>query len=285
MNDILFVIAARTAERVEQRKAVKPMADLVKEAEAFRTFEPDAPGKAGWKDTKVFPFETALKKERISLICEVKKASPSKGVLDESFPYLQIASEYEDAGADAISVLTEPDWFLGDDRHLSEIRKQVCIPVLRKDFIVDPYQVYEAKILGADAILLICALHEGKALKEYLRIAREIGLSVLTEVHTEAEVHAALEAGAEIIGANNRDLRTFQVDIGTSIRLREMVPDDIIFVSESGIRTREDIACLEEHKVNAVLIGETLMKSQNKNLQMSELRGGRNREDKDMRSV
>lgn len=266
MNDILQRIAARTSERVEQRKTVKPLADLVKEAETVRDSEPVG--------TSEFPFEQALKKDRISLICEVKKASPSKGVLDEKYSYIQIAGEYEKAGADAISVLTEPEWFLGDDRHLSEISKQANIPILRKDFTVDLYQLYEAKLLGAHAVLLICALHHVKALKKYLQIADELRLSVLTEAHTEAEVHSALEAGAKIIGVNNRDLKTFQVDIGTSIRLRNMVPNDIIFVSESGIMTPEDIACLEAHRVNAVLIGEALMKSRDKTRRLMELRGG-----------
>ena len=275
MTDILHTIAAHTVKRVEKSKAVKPLADIVREAEAVRVYEAVRIRGTGRQGETQFPFEEALKKEGMSLICEVKKASPSKGVLDEAFPYLQIACEYEEAGADAISVLTEPEWFLGRDRHLEEIAGKVCIPVLRKDFIVDPYQIYEAKLLGADAILLICALHELKALKEFHRIAQVLGLSVLTETHTEEEVHMALEAGAGIIGVNNRDLKTFQVDLGTSARLRRMVPDDILFVSESGIQTREDIAWMEENKIDAVLIGETLMKSRDKRKQISVLKGER----------
>lgn len=275
MTDILHTIAAHSSDRVEKSKAVKPLADIVREAEAVREYEAFRNGGTERQGKTQFRFEEALKKEGMSFIYEVKKASPSKGVLDEAFPYLQIACEYEEAGADAISVLTEPEWFCGSDRHLEEIAKKVSIPVLRKDFIVDPYQIYEAKLLGADAILLICALHELKTLKEFRRIAQGLGLSVLTETHTEAEVHMALEAGSGIIGVNNRDLKTFHVDLGTSARLRRMVPDDILFISESGIRTREDIARLEEIKIDAVLIGETLMKSRDKRRQVKSLKGER----------
>ncbi|HYE69782.1 MAG TPA: indole-3-glycerol phosphate synthase TrpC, partial [Anaerovoracaceae bacterium] len=208
-----------------------------------------------------------------AFICEIKKASPSKGILDDLFPYLEIAEEYEEAGAAAISVLTEPDWFLGSDEYLREIRRVVDIPILRKDFTVESYQIYEAKILGADAILLICALLDPIKLKEYIEIAHGLGLSALVEAHTENEIKDALEAGARIIGVNNRDLKTFKVDLTTSIRLRNLVPENILFISESGIRTPEDIAKLKENKVNGVLIGEAFMKCKDKKRQLAELRG------------
>jgi len=169
--------------------------------------------------------------------------------------------------------LTEPKWFLGSDEYLKEIRNTVNLPILRKDFTVDPYQIYEAKVIGADAVLLICALLEESKLKDYLNIAREIGLSALVEAHTEEEVKTALAAGARIIGVNNRDLKTFEVDLNTSIHLRNMVPEDILFISESGIKTKEDIARLRENKINGVLIGETFMKSKDKKKQLAELRG------------
>lgn len=225
-----------------------------------------------------FAFELALKKkgvsgEDISFICEVKKASPSKGVITDDFPYQTIASEYERAGADAISVLTEPEYFKGYDRYLSEISSLVNIPVLRKDFTIDEYQIYQAKMLGADAVLLICTLLDTATLKHYLKICDELGLSALVEAHTEDEVKSALQAGARIIGVNNRNLQTFEVNINNSIRLRNYVPRDIIFVAESGIKTPEDIGALREAGVNAVLIGETLMRSKNKREMLDQLKG------------
>jgi indole-3-glycerol phosphate synthase len=261
MTDILSTIAAKAAERVEKRKMQLPQ-DLMQGA-VKRMVDKKAD----------FPFEAALRKGGISMICEVKKASPSKGILDDEFPYLQIAAEYEKAGADAISVLTEPDWFLGSDRQLTEIRQSVNVPILRKDFTVDSYQIYEAKLIGADAILFICALLDLPRLKEYIDIAHGLGLSAVVEAHDEEEVRAALEAGARIIGVNNRDLKTFQVDLDTSIRLRSMVPDDILYISESGIKSPNDIKKLREHQVDAVLIGETLMKSSEKKKLIADLRG------------
>lgn len=219
----------------------------------------------------LFPFEKNLKKEGISFICEVKKASPSKGLIAEDFPYLQIAKDYEAAGAAAISVLTEPEYFLGSDVYLKEIAAAVQIPVLRKDFTVDEYQIYEAKTLGASAVLLICSLLEDETLQHFLNVAHSLGLSVLVEAHDEDEVKRALAAGAKIIGVNNRDLKTFQVDICNSVRLRQMVPSDIAFVSESGIKTAEDISVLRRNGTNAVLIGETLMRSENKRKMLAEL--------------
>lgn len=219
-----------------------------------------------------FPFETALKRPGMSFICEVKKASPSKGIIAEEFPYLQIASEYQKAGADAVSCLTEPEYFLGSDRYLKEIAEKVKIPVLRKDFTVDPYMIYEAKILGASAVLLICAVLDREELKEGIGIAKSLGLSVLTEVHEEKEVDQALEAGAGIIGVNNRDLRTFQVDLSTSFRLRRLVPPEYLFVSESGIRGKDEIRKLREYGADAVLIGETFMRSGEKKKLLEEFR-------------
>ena len=220
-----------------------------------------------------YPFEKALGAPGISFICEVKKASPSKGLIAVEFPYLSIAREYEAAGAAAISCLTEPDFFLGSDEYLREIAAAVKIPVLRKDFTVDPYMIYEAKVLGASAVLLICAILSDEELLEYGKIARALGLSALVEAHDEREVERALRVEHGIVGVNNRDLKTFTVDCGNSVRLRKMVPDDRLFVSESGIRTAEDIAVLRQNGTDAVLIGETLMRSPDKAAVLRELRG------------
>ncbi len=220
-----------------------------------------------------FPFEQALKKEGISFICECKKASPSKGLIAPDFPYLEIAKAYETAGADAISVLTEPKWFLGSDQYLREIAAEVSIPCLRKDFTVDPYMIYEAKVLGASAVLLICSILSEEQLKEYREIADTLGLSALVEAHDEEEIRMALRSGARIIGVNNRNLKDFSVDTENSRRLREMVPSDVLFVSESGVRTPEDVAKLREIGVDAVLIGETLMRAEDKKAKLAELRG------------
>ena len=228
-----------------------------------------------------FAFERAIKKNNslmtdinsLSFICEIKKASPSKGVIAEEFPYRTIAKEYVEAGADAISVLTEPEYFLGKDRYLSEISREVPIPVLRKDFIIDEYQIYEAKLIGADAVLLICSLLDTLQIHRYLGICDELGLSALVEAHTEMEILSAIRAGARVIGVNNRNLNTFEVDINHSIRLRKSVPEDIIFVAESGIRNARDIEVLRDAKVDAVLIGETLMRSNNKKEELARLQG------------
>ncbi|MBO5560534.1 MAG: indole-3-glycerol phosphate synthase TrpC, partial [Firmicutes bacterium] len=221
-----------------------------------------------------FPFKKALAKQGLSFICEVKKASPSKGIIAEDFDYLSIAKEYENAGAAAISCLTEPFWFKGSDRYLEEISKNVSIPVLRKDFTVDEYMIYRAKILGADAVLLICAVLSPSQLKEYCDIAAGLGLSALVEAHDENEIGMALDAKAEIIGVNNRNLKDFTVDINNSINLRKLVPPEVIYVSESGMKTNEDIAKLYKNGVNAVLIGETLMRSDNKKEMLAQLGKG-----------
>ena len=254
---ILDKIADKTRERVENVKKKVPFAEIKRQAQALPKGD--------------FVFEKAIAKPGLSFICEVKKASPSKGIIAENFPYLEIASEYEAAGASAISVLTEPDFFMGSDLYLTEISKAVKLPLLRKDFIIDPYQIYEAKILGASAVLFICALIDAKTLKEYIDIANELGLSALVETHDESEVTFALEAGAKIIGVNNRDLKNFEVALETSSNLRKLVPDNILFVAESGIKTRKDILALGN--VDAVLIGETLMRSKDKKLELDRLRG------------
>lgn len=220
-----------------------------------------------------FAFENAIRGGDISFICECKKASPSKGIIAEDFPYVKIACEYESAGADCISVLTEPKWFLGSSEHLREISHAVSIPCLRKDFIVDEYMIYEARLLGAAAVLLICSILSDAQLKEYIDICDSLGLSALTEAHSEEEVMRALRSGARLIGVNNRDLKDFSVDTENSRRLRHLVPSDMLFVSESGINSAEDIAKLRGTGIDAVLIGETLMRAPDKKKKLAELRG------------
>ena len=208
-----------------------------------------------------FRFEKALSGKNCAFICEVKKASPSKGVIDPVFDFEKIAQSYEDAGADCVSCLTEPKWFLGSDKIFQKVRGIVTKPMIRKDFTVDEYMIYEAKVLGADAVLLICSLLGPDQLREYLHIAGELGLSAIAEAHDGAEIECALAAGASIIGVNNRNLRDFTVDLGNGARLRKEVPEGVVFVSESGIRSSQDIAALRENGADAVLIGEALMRS------------------------
>lgn len=241
---------------------------------AERSFE-DVKAKALQLPKGDFSFEKTLKTDGLSFICEVKKASPSKGVIAEDFPYLAIAREYEIAGASAISCLTEPKWFLGRDEYLEDIVQNVSIPVLRKDFTVCEYQIYEAKLLGAGAVLLICALLDTKTIKRYISLCDELGLSALVEAHNEDEVRSALNAGARIIGVNNRDLRDFSVDVNHSTKYRQMIPSDVIFVSESGIKNHGDIKVLLDNKTDAVLIGETLMRAENKKTALQELLYGK----------
>ena len=221
-----------------------------------------------------FVFEEALKRPGMSYICEIKKASPSKGVIAEEFPYNKIAKEYEEAGAHCISVLTEPEYFKGDIRYLEEIRKTVDTPLLRKDFTCDPYMITEAKAAGADAVLLIAAILSDSELKEFFKKADSLGISAIFEAHDEEEIKRCLDAGARIVGVNNRNLKDFTVDINNSNRLRKLVPDDVIFVAESGIRTNSDIETLKEFGVDAVLIGETLMRSPDKRKALEALNGG-----------
>ncbi len=220
-----------------------------------------------------FPFEKQLAKPGLSFICEVKRASPSKGLIAPDFPYLDIAKEYEKAGAAAISVLTERDYFQGSVQYLQEIAQAVQTPVLRKDFIIDAYQIYEAKAMGAAAILLICAVLDDSRLTAFLALADSLGLSVLTEAHDAEEIRRAVAAGARVIGVNNRNLKDFTVSLDTSCRLRPLVPDNILFVAESGIKTPADTARLRAHGVDAVLIGETLMRSSDKKEMLQQLAG------------
>lgn len=257
--NILEEIAGRARERVSAGKLSVPIEKMISMAKVVGTCP---------------SFEDALRAEGISFICEVKKASPSKGIIAGDFPYLEIASDYEKAGAAAISVLTEPFYFKGENRFLWEIAEEVDIPILRKDFTVDSYMIYEAKALGASAVLLICSILDSGELKSYIELAHELGLSALVEAHDEAEILMAIEAGARIIGVNNRDLKSFKVDMRNSIRLRRLVPGDIIFVSESGIQTAGDVAVLNESGVDAVLIGETLMRSKDKKAELDRMKGG-----------
>lgn len=221
-----------------------------------------------------FSFERALQQPGLSFICECKKASPSKGLIAPDFPYLQIAKEYEAARADCISVLTEPKWFLGNDAYLREIAQEVSIPCLRKDFTVDEYMIYEAKLLGASAVLLICAILSEAQMREYLAVCETLGLSALVEAHDEAEAEKALSAGARMIGVNNRNLKDFTVDTENSRRLRSMIPKGTLFVSESGVSGPEDVERLVQIGADAVLVGEALMRAPDKSKMLSELRGG-----------
>ena len=258
---MLDEIVEKTKERVETAKGIISLDDLKNEVSLMEI-------------TDDFPFKKALSGEDISIIAEVKKASPSKGLIAEDFDYLKIAKDYEEAGASAISVLTEPYFFMGSDDYLKEIAENVSIPVLRKDFVVDEYMIWEAKALGASAILLIVSILDIVQLKKYLDLAHDLGLSAIVETHDGDEIMRALTVGAEIIGVNNRNLNDFTVDIDNSINLRRCVSGDVIFISESGIKTKEDVTRLKENNVDAVLIGETLMKSDDKNAMISELKNG-----------
>lgn len=257
--NILEQLAAHAAERCEAAKQINSFEEIKKRALALPRGR--------------FSFENALKSNDLAFICECKKASPSKGLIARDFPYLQIAREYEAAGADCISVLTEPKWFLGSGEYLKEIAASVALPCLRKDFTVDAYMIYEAKLLGAAAVLLIVSILSEEQLKNYLDVCDMLGLSALVEVHDEAETEAALNAGARIIGVNNRNLKDFTVDAQNSRRLRGMVPKDILFVSESGVKTAEDVQMLREIGADAVLVGETLMRAADKTQKLNELRG------------
>jgi indole-3-glycerol phosphate synthase len=222
---------------------------------------------------KPFAFEAALKQPGLSFICEIKKASPSKGIISHEFPYLEIARDYERAGADAISCLTEPKWFLGSDQIFREVREAVSTPMIRKDFTVDEYQIYQAKAMSADAVLLICAILEEEKIRSYLALCDELGLSALVEAHDAAELQTAVRAGARIIGVNNRNLKDFSVDTENSRRLRALAPEGVLFVSESGIQTPEDVSLLKASGVDAVLIGESLMRAADKKTMLDAFRG------------
>lgn len=265
---ILDTIVAATKERVAVLKATTPL-EVVK-AQAEQAAKEELAGNGGQFP---FAFEKALRAGSMNFICEVKKASPSKGVIAEDFPYLEIAKDYEKAGAAAISVLTEPKFFMGADEYLSDIAKTVAIPVLRKDFIIDSYQIYEAKVIGASAILLICAILSEAELQSFHDLAHSLGLACLVEAHSEEEIAKAMAVGARIIGVNNRDLRDFTVDINHSIRLRSLVPESVTFVSESGLNTAADIDVLRKNGITAALIGERFMRVADKGKAIAELYG------------
>lgn len=265
--NILEEIAEKTKIRVADQKENISLEEMKQRAIECVKMESDLENNKTLRTS----FEQAIAQKGLSFICEVKKASPSKGVIAQNFPYLDIAKDYEAAGASAISVLTEPYYFQGDNAYLKEITKNVSIPALRKDFTVDEYQIYEAKTIGASAILLICAILDDEQLRTYREIADYLHMATLVEAHNEEEVKRAVEAGAKIIGVNNRDLKTFKVDIQNSIRLRALVPKEILFVSESGIKTAQDIKELVTNGVDGVLIGETMMTASNRREQLQEL--------------
>ncbi len=294
---ILDQLAEYAGERVRQAKRLHPTEEIRRRAEEmpkgeFRfekalrnpagsdAAESDAAGRAAAPGGG----GAARDGRNLAFICECKRASPSKGLIAPDFPYLRIAREYEEAGADAISVLTEPKWFLGSDAYLREIARAVSVPCLRKDFTVDEYMIYEAKLLGASAVLLICSILSETQLKEYLAVCEGLGLSALTEVHDETETETALRAGARIIGVNNRNLKDFTVDTENSRRLRKRIPPEAIFVSESGVSGPEDVRRLREIGADAVLVGETLMRAADKKARLAELRDGRREERNGQRS-
>ena len=261
MIKMLEEIVEKTKERLIESKEIKSLDQLKEEVQKLEI-------------TQDFPFKKALSEDEISIIAEVKRASPSKGLIAEDFDYLAIAKEYEEAGASAISVLTEPYFFKGSNDYLKEISQCVSIPTLRKDFVIDEYMIWEAKALGASAVLLIVSILSIVELKKFLDLAHDLGLSAIVETHDGDEIRTALNVGAEIIGVNNRDLTDFTVNIENSISLRRCVSGDVIFISESGIKTPEDVRKLKENDVDAVLIGETLMKSDDKKSMILELKNG-----------
>ncbi|MCR5331306.1 MAG: indole-3-glycerol phosphate synthase TrpC [Lachnospiraceae bacterium] len=256
---ILDQLAAHAGERVNEARLRTPLSDIRNQALSM--------------PKRDFEFEKALKTPDIAFICECKKASPSKGLIAPDFPYLEIAKAYENAGADCISVLTEPRWFLGSDIFLKEIASAVSIPCLRKDFTVDEYMIYEARLLGASAVLLICSILTGSQLKEYMAICDELGLTALVEAHDEKEVALAVSAGARVIGVNNRNLKDFTIDTENSRRLRSLIPGETLFVSESGVRNSDDIARLRDMGADAVLVGEALMRAADKKAMLAQLKG------------
>ena len=282
--NILETITERTRERIREQENLIPLSQMRRMAEAVlrderagtaaeavlreeqtgAAAEADSAGErkgAGHGTVDMPAFERALRQPGMSFICEVKKASPSKGIIAEDFPYMDIAKDYEAAGASAISCLTEPYWFLGSDVYLEEIAENVSIPVLRKDFTCSEYMIWQAKALGASAVLLICSVLDDGELRAYHRLTEELHMSALVEAHDADEIERAKQAGARIIGVNNRDLKDFSVDIGHSARLRQLAGEDTVFVSESGIRTPEDMRTLCENGTDVVLIGEMLMRA------------------------
>lgn len=264
---ILDELAAYAAYRVEEAKKKLPPEEIRTQAEHLPKGD--------------FRFEKVLKKKGMSFICEVKKASPSKGVIAEEFPYTEIARAYEAAGADCVSVLTEPKWFLGSDDIFREIREAISLPMIRKDFTVDPYQIYEAKLMGADAVLLICALLPTEKLKEYLAICEKLGLTALVETHDEAEIASAVEAGARVIGVNNRNLKNFTVDFSNSAKLRSLIPEEAVFVAESGVKDASDVGALSAIGADAVLVGEALMRAADKQTELARFREAADEQNQD----
>ena len=256
---ILDELAAHARQRVAAARQIVPSEALRRRARALPRGD--------------FAFEKALAKPGLSFICEVKRASPSKGLIAPEFPYLDVARAYEAAGADCISVLTEPKWFLGSDEYLKEIAATFSIPCLRKDFTVDEYMIYEAKCLGASAVLLICSILSQEEIAGFIALADTLGITSLVEAHDENEVRMALAAGARVIGVNNRNLRDFTVDTDNSRRLRDLVPDDVLFVSESGVKNAQDVECVRALGADAVLVGETLMRADDKKAKLAELKG------------
>ena len=256
---ILDQLAEHARERAARARQVRPISDIRREALALPKGD--------------FTFEAALSGPQLAFICECKKASPSRGLIAPEFPYLDIARDYAAAGAEAISVLTEPKWFLGDDDYLRQIATGVSVPCLRKDFTVDEYMLYEAKLLGASAVLLIAAILDGNQIRDYIQICDALGLSALVEAHDEAEVEAALKAGARIVGVNNRNLKDFTVDTGNSRRLRSLIPKGVLFVSESGVRNAADVQIARDMGADAVLVGEALMRAKDRRAKLAELRG------------
>lgn len=255
---ILDDLAAYARERVALAKTKKTLSDIKKEALALPKGD--------------FRFTKALSGCGLSFICEVKKASPSKGIISEDFPYMEIAREYEEAGANAISVLTEPKYFLGSDEIFRQIREKISLPMIRKDFTVDEYQIYEAKVLGADAILLIVAILSPEEIKRYLQICDELGTCALVETHDKEEIEVAIQAGAKLIGVNNRNLKDFSVNVENALNLKRYIADDIIFVAESGMQSVEDIKEIAKSKTDAVLIGEALMRAEDKKALLDEFK-------------
>lgn len=276
---ILDTLAQATKKRIDGQKQLKSLQALKQElsekAERGELVLPDKKKsfEENFNNPSLYRFEKNLKGKGIHIIAEVKKASPSKGLIDPNFDYMKVARDYEMAGVDCVSCLTEPDYFKGSDEIFMEIRRTLKTPMIRKDFTVDEYMIYQAKLMGADCILLICAILDDEALMSYYKLADSLGLSVLVETHDEEEMERALKIGARMIGVNNRNLKDFTVDIGNSIRLRKMVPENVIFVAESGIKTREDIKELEDCGTNGVLIGETFMRAADKAKELKLLKG------------
>lgn len=256
---ILDELAAYAQQRVRADKQVHPLEELQERCKSFPSRTP-------------FAFEQALRGDNLSFICEVKKASPSKGIIAEHFPYLDIAKEYEQAGADCISCLTEPKWFLGSDAIFTDIRAAVQTPMIRKDFTVDEYQIYQAKLMGADAVLLICAILDTQTIARYLGICETLGLTALVEAHDAAEIQSAVDAGARVIGVNNRNLKDFSVDFSNASRLRDLIPPESIYVAESGVSCAADVAALRSIGADAVLMGEVLMRAPDKTALLREMR-------------